>query len=153
MVLFIYTPSALYVLPHALPVVTMQTLFVAYYLLVACLSIIFVPLLALCHRGDNSTILTIIKVQTSRVLSELGATTCAICLGEHAIGDTIVKLPCHNTHVYHTECTKEWFRNNAVCPTCRTPVQGIDPDNLGSRNLSYRYRAKNLCISVHKRLI
>ncbi len=44
-------------------------------------------------------------------------TTCAICLNDTAIGETVSKLPC--LHEFHKRCITPWLAQNNTCPTCR----------------------------------
>lgn len=43
--------------------------------------------------------------------------TCAICLTDTEIGETISRLPCN--HVFHKKCIQPWLRQASTCPTCR----------------------------------
>ena len=43
--------------------------------------------------------------------------TCAICLTDTAIGETVSRLPCN--HVFHKKCIQPWLRQASTCPTCR----------------------------------
>lgn len=46
--------------------------------------------------------------------------SCVVCLCEFQIGDIISALPC--CHVFHTECIKNWFKNELSCPVCKFEV-------------------------------
>jgi hypothetical protein len=46
--------------------------------------------------------------------------SCVVCLCEFQIGDIISALPC--CHVFHTECIKNWFKNELTCPVCKFEV-------------------------------
>ena len=43
--------------------------------------------------------------------------TCAICLTDTEIGETVSRLPCN--HVFHKKCIHPWLRQASTCPTCR----------------------------------
>ena len=45
---------------------------------------------------------------------------CVVCLSEFQIGDIISALPC--CHVFHTECVKNWLKNELSCPVCKFEV-------------------------------
>ena len=45
---------------------------------------------------------------------------CVVCLSEFQIGDIISALPC--CHVFHTECIKNWLKNELSCPVCKFEV-------------------------------
>ena len=46
---------------------------------------------------------------------------CAICYENISCGQTATKLPCN--HIFHRECTIEWFRFQVSCPQCRYDFQ------------------------------
>jgi predicted amidophosphoribosyltransferase len=46
---------------------------------------------------------------------------CMICT-EQTDFVTSVTLNCFHTHVFHTDCLKQWVNINPICPTCREPV-------------------------------
>jgi hypothetical protein len=68
---------------------------------------------------------------------------CAVCLedfviidGEELSRSTLVKLPCHSSHVFHRNCISKWFANrfqfvecqeqkadSGTCPICRTSIK------------------------------
>ena len=48
---------------------------------------------------------------------------CAICMESFREIDRVVKLRCHETHLYHRSCIVEWVRSGARdCPLCRQPI-------------------------------
>ena len=47
---------------------------------------------------------------------------CAICLKDYIEHDSICQLSCHETHIFHSECLKEWLKQNYYCPYCRTLI-------------------------------
>lgn len=51
--------------------------------------------------------------------------TCSICLGDFAAGETVCPLGCHRTHIFHSECLKQWLFKNCCCPNCRTPLSAM----------------------------
>ncbi len=47
---------------------------------------------------------------------DLASSSCTVCLGEYQAEQVLKVLPCF--HTYHSECIKEWFHKNNVCPVC-----------------------------------
>lgn len=45
---------------------------------------------------------------------------CTICLRDFKAGERLCGLACHEAHIFHTACIKQWLRNSHVCPCCRT---------------------------------
>jgi len=43
--------------------------------------------------------------------------TCAVCLEDHAINDTLRILPCR--HEFHRDCVDPWLMDNLNCPLCK----------------------------------
>ena len=37
-------------------------------------------------------------------------TNCSICFEPFNTNDQVLQLKCHNSHIFHTECIKEWVR-------------------------------------------
>ena len=55
--------------------------------------------------------------------SDVGG-TCSICLIDYELGGPKVsELNCANSHVFHTECVKQWLEKNSKCPLCREDVE------------------------------
>ena len=46
-----------------------------------------------------------------------GTDTCAICLGDMAVGDTLAVLGC--AHRFHHACCAKWLALSHVCPLCK----------------------------------
>jgi len=46
-------------------------------------------------------------------------TACAICKDEFKQGDTVIKFPCPNKHLYHGACIQPWLKLHNSCPVCR----------------------------------
>lgn len=42
---------------------------------------------------------------------------CVICLTDFQEGDKAIILPC--THLFHSECIRNWFQRNNTCPICK----------------------------------
>ena len=47
---------------------------------------------------------------------------CIICLTDFENEETIIKLSCNETHIFHEECLKGWVQTNYTCPLCREPI-------------------------------
>jgi len=56
-------------------------------------------------------------------LKEKGQDTCAICLGNYELEETISVLP-NCDHVYHDACVVEWIKRSGKCPLCRSNIRG-----------------------------
>ncbi|OII74979.1 RING domain-containing protein [Cryptosporidium ubiquitum] len=48
--------------------------------------------------------------------------SCPICVQEIEDDSTIRVLPCDSRHIFHLECIDGWFKQNCVCPICRSDV-------------------------------
>jgi len=46
--------------------------------------------------------------------------TCAICLGDYAVDETIRFLPCQ--HHFHQECVDQWLLTDKSCPLCKHDI-------------------------------
>lgn len=51
---------------------------------------------------------------------------CCICIDDHIIGSTVVKLPCG--HLFHETCISEWLRKSCMCPVCRFELETDDAE-------------------------
>lgn len=64
--------------------------------------------------------------QETFVETDLNSTdvpSCAVCLSDFEVGDTLRKLPCG--HRFHMRCIDKWLLRNKVCPLC---LQDISAD-------------------------
>lgn len=61
-------------------------------------------------------------VLTASTLRRLNRDTpdCSICLEKFRVKDVVTRLPC--THVYHSNCIREWLTQSGSCPVCKHPV-------------------------------
>ncbi|KAH7648431.1 hypothetical protein FG379_000355 [Cryptosporidium bovis] len=50
---------------------------------------------------------------------------CPICVQEIDENVVIRILPCDNRHIFHRECIDDWFKQNCVCPICRSDIVQI----------------------------
>lgn len=46
--------------------------------------------------------------------------SCAICYYELKGGEKVNRFPC--SHLFHTECIKEWLAKEKVCPMCKQEI-------------------------------
>ncbi|CUV07405.1 unnamed protein product [Cryptosporidium hominis] len=51
--------------------------------------------------------------------------SCPICVQEIEDDATIRVLPCDSRHIFHLECIDGWFKQNCVCPICRSDIVQI----------------------------
>lgn len=61
--------------------------------------------------------------------NNIGATECAICLGEFVDGEKVRVLPKCN-HGFHVRCIDTWLLSHSSCPTCRQSL--LEPNALNS---------------------
>lgn len=59
----------------------------------------------------------------------VGEKSCSICSDEFTTGDKVIVLPCDTRHIYHETCIKNWLKVNAICPLCRVPLPGAEPES------------------------
>lgn len=60
--------------------------------------------------------------QLAREKSITISKSCPICVQEIEDNATIRVLPCDSRHIFHLECIDGWFKQNCVCPICRSDV-------------------------------
>ncbi len=48
---------------------------------------------------------------------------CMICLCEYTQLEAICALICHDSHIFHEDCIREWLKKQNTCPICRHAVQ------------------------------
>jgi len=70
------------------------------------------------HLQNRRSIKTIIH--KTKLLKE--DTECVICYQSITFKTPFIKLPCHDTHVFHIKCLQKWeiFSKYKTCPYCRT---------------------------------
>lgn len=69
-------------------------------------------------------------------------TSCSICFEDFHFGDTLTKLPCNSSHVFHQSCIEEWGANSRTCPLCRRNFFSSikKPYKLSKRSKRKKYR-------------
>ncbi len=67
-----------------------------------------------------------------------GGATCAVCLGDFAVGDVVRRLPCARRHVFHKDCIDGWFRRSHNCPLCRQSIWANTSVATGPRSRTRR---------------
>ncbi|XP_004306676.1 PREDICTED: putative RING-H2 finger protein ATL21A [Fragaria vesca subsp. vesca] len=84
------------------------------------------------HGLDQTTIESYQKLVLgeSRRLPGPNDTTCAICLSEYLIKDTVRCIP-ECKHCFHAECVDEWLKLNSTCPVCRNNPSPAHVDSNG----------------------
>jgi len=70
-------------------------------------------------NGLPSTLLNALPVTTIDTCPSAGSdnTTCAICMDDFAVGDSVRTLSC--AHAYHLTCIDRWLKDHDTCPHCR----------------------------------
>ncbi|CAK68116.1 unnamed protein product (macronuclear) [Paramecium tetraurelia] len=48
---------------------------------------------------------------------------CPICYEQINDADTIIQLPCHQKHLFHSQCCKQWLFQDLRCPLCRNELE------------------------------
>ncbi|CAB1100886.1 unnamed protein product [Ectocarpus sp. CCAP 1310/34] len=71
-------------------------------------------------------------------LAEETNRSCSVCLEDHELGETVVKLPC--AHIFHRECVWEWLELHCTCPVCRFELETEDAGYERERRLRMRGR-------------
>lgn len=54
------------------------------------------------------------------LLCMVSSCSCAVCLEDYAIGETVRTIPCF--HTFHTKCIDPWLSTKATCPICKHPA-------------------------------
>jgi hypothetical protein len=52
---------------------------------------------------------------------------CVVCLNKYETKEKVLILPC--THMFHTNCIKDWFKSQNTCPICKFK---LDRSSMGS---------------------
>ncbi|CAD8191144.1 unnamed protein product [Paramecium octaurelia] len=60
---------------------------------------------------------------------------CPICYQEINENDTIIQLPCHLNHFFHSKCCMQWLLKDLRCPLCRHELDSNISNNLYSNIL------------------
>ncbi|GLJ34225.1 hypothetical protein SUGI_0687740 [Cryptomeria japonica] len=47
---------------------------------------------------------------------------CSICRIEYEVGEEACQMPCHKTHIFHSDCLRQWLERRKSCPLCKTGV-------------------------------
>lgn len=53
---------------------------------------------------------------------------CAVCKDVFNVDEEGLKLPCGETHVFHSDCIKPWLEQHNTCPVCRYELPVDDPE-------------------------
>lgn len=49
--------------------------------------------------------------------------SCIICFNKFKDSDTIIVLPCYDSHVFHEKCIENWLQRNDSCPLCKKSIK------------------------------
>ncbi|CAD8213069.1 unnamed protein product [Paramecium octaurelia] len=55
---------------------------------------------------------------------------CPICYEQINDADTIIQLPCHQKHLFHSQCCKQWLFQDLRCPLCRNELEWNAKTNI-----------------------
>jgi hypothetical protein len=72
------------------------------------------------NKRDKSTLESYILDRETTEIDNLDQ-ECSICIDTFISEEVIIKLDCN--HVYHKACIQEWFKNELICPNCRTQLE------------------------------
>jgi len=71
------------------------------------------------------TLMPVVKFHTGLSLS--GDSTCAVCLCDMELNQSVRVLNCQ--HCFHSDCITIWLKQRASCPLCVRRVDAISPTN------------------------
>lgn len=72
------------------------------------------------RRGRGLTAEQLSSLPRHTVVADTAVVTCAVCLEDAAVGETLCRLPC--AHQYHCPCIERWLAASTVCPVCKQAV-------------------------------
>ena len=47
---------------------------------------------------------------------------CVICMIQFVVGEDVCRTSCHQNHIFHTDCLRQWLERRKSCPLCKTAV-------------------------------
>lgn len=74
--------------------------------------------------ADPTVVQTLDHFQVTESTSP--AMDCVICLEPLAVGEDVIRMPCHENHVFHKFCLESWFNGSNKCPMCRWEILTTD---------------------------
>lgn len=74
------------------------------------------------QREDHTALIDSLPEMTVDENSKLpkDKNECIICMSSFQINEKVKIMPC--THFFHTDCIRQWFRENDSCPICKNVV-------------------------------
>lgn len=71
------------------------------------------------HHGDFTQLIDELPEMTVDEKSKIpqDKNECMICMSDFQLKEKLKIMPC--THFFHTDCIREWFKNNDTCPICK----------------------------------
>ena len=86
----------------------------------------------LCLAASTACCACIAVVGRGHTAADTRGCRCAICLAPFELGQPMVGLPCHLSHVFHAECCVPWLRRQRACPLCQRDIDMV-PVPAGKR--------------------
>lgn len=71
-------------------------------------------------KGVKKSILNLLPTNKVNDISKLDEKKCIICLEYFVNGEVLTTIPCF--HLFHPKCINEWFKNQNICPICKTKI-------------------------------
>ena len=47
---------------------------------------------------------------------------CVICMIQFVVGEDVCRTSCHQNHIFHNDCLRQWLERRKSCPLCKTAV-------------------------------
>eukprot|EP01117_Protostelium_nocturnum_P019842 TRINITY_DN86_c0_g1_i2.p1 TRINITY_DN86_c0_g1~~TRINITY_DN86_c0_g1_i2.p1 ORF type:complete len:389 (+),score=148.33 TRINITY_DN86_c0_g1_i2:181-1347(+) len=104
--------------------------------------------------GDTQQVIDVIpslKIN-EELKKEIGETSCAICICDMEVEETVRKLPC--AHYFHQNCIDQWLKTHLNCPLCKADVGSNTEQvmqNIEKKKKEEEEKAKEAAMSKEER--